>query len=146
MKCKGAFIMYGLTPFGRMNIFDAVNDFDKDFYDGSKKIAACRTDIIEDDDKFITESELPGFDKKDIAIDIDGQSLTIKAVHSEKKDEQQKSRYIHRERTFSSYQRSFDISGIDTENISAEYKDGILTVTLPKKKASTPPTRRLEIN
>ena len=138
--------MYGLTPFARMNIFDAVNDFDKEFYDGSKKVSACRTDIIEDDEKFITESELPGFKKSDITIDIDGQSLTIRAVHSEKKENEQNGRYIRRERTFGSYQRSFDISGIDTENITAEYKDGILKVTLPKKKASVPPTRRLEIN
>ena len=142
--------MYGLTPFSRMNIFDAINDFDKDFYERGTKVTACRTDIKEDEDKFVTESELPGFKKEDISIDIDGQSLTIRAVHSDKKEAESsdgtKSRYIRRERSYGSYQRSFDISGIDTENISAAYKDGILTLTLPKKKATVPPTRRLQID
>ena len=57
--------MYGLTPFER-NFFDSVNDFDKAF--AKSGVRACRTDIREDDDKFIMESELPGFEKEDITI------------------------------------------------------------------------------
>lgn len=140
--------MYGIAPFSRMNIFDALNDIDSERYDRSAKVAACRTDILEDEDKFTAECELPGFKKEEIAIDIDGQSLTLKAVHAKKTEEnaENKAKYIHRERSYISYQRSFDISGIDTEAISAEYKDGILILTLPKKKATVPPTRKVEIN
>ena len=137
--------MYGLTPFERtFGIFDPFADFDSGFVGDGKRFTACRTDIREDDDKFVMESELPGFDKKDISIDISGSSLTLKAEHSENMDEKN-GKYIRRERTYGSYQRSFDISGIDTEHISADYKNGILIMVLPKKKPDVPVSRRLEI-
>ncbi|MGN1107455.1 MAG: Hsp20/alpha crystallin family protein [Huintestinicola sp.] len=138
--------MYGLTPFEKAFGFDPFTDFDSGFVKNGKKFEPCRTDIFEDDDKFVMESELPGFDKKDIAIDISGSSLTLKAEHSENTEEKDKNgRYIRRERSFGSYQRSFDISGIDTEGISADYNNGILTMVLPKKKPDVPVSRRLEI-
>lgn len=139
--------MYGLTPFERtFGIFDPFADFDSGFVKEGQRFTACRTDIREDDDKFVMESELPGFDKKDISIDISGSSLTLKAEHSENTDEKSKNgKYIRRERTYGSYQRSFDISGIDADRISADYKNGILIMTLPKKKPDVPVTRRLEI-
>ncbi|MGN0639273.1 MAG: Hsp20/alpha crystallin family protein [Huintestinicola sp.] len=135
--------MYGLTPFEKaFGVFDPFADFEKD----GKRISACRTDIREEDDRYVMESELPGFDKQDISIDITGSSLTLKAEHSENNDEKDKNgRYIRRERTFGSYQRSFDISGIDADHISADYKNGILIMILPKKQPDVPVSRRLEI-
>lgn len=135
--------MYGLTPFER-NFFDSVNDFDKAF--AKSGVRACRTDIREDDDKFIMESELPGFDKEDITVDLNGNSLTLKAEHKAETEESKKGKYIRRERSYGSYERTFDIAGIDTENITADYKNGILTMVLPKKKPQAPATRKLTIN
>ena len=139
--------MYGLTPFERtFGVFDPFADFDNGFVKDGKLISSCRTDIREEDDRYIMESELPGFDKQDISIDISGSSLTLKAEHSENTDEKDKDgRYIRRERTYGSYQRSFDISGIDADHISADYKNGILIMVLPKKKPDVPVSRRLEI-
>ena len=129
--------MYTFRPFSAINsIFDTVND-----YDSEPRVRACRTDIIETEDGFIMEAELPGFEKDEISIDIDGTSLTIKAAHA-KNDERG---YIRRERFTNAYQRTFDISGIDTDSIGAEYKNGILVLTLPRKKVSVPPVRKLEI-
>ncbi|MBQ4487084.1 MAG: Hsp20/alpha crystallin family protein [Oscillospiraceae bacterium] len=137
--------MYRLTPFTR-NIFDAVNDLDRSYYDHDDKVFSCRTDILEDEDKFTMELEMPGFTKEDIKVDIDGSSLTVKAEHAQKKEEPKGARYIRRERIFGTYQRSFDISGIDTEAVSAAYKNGILILTLPKKKAVTPPVKTITIS
>ena len=141
-------MMYGLTPFGRtgFGLWDAFNDFDNNFFGDSMPINSCRTDIRDDGDKYVMEAELPGFEKEDIKLDINGTQLTIAAEHSTNSDEKdEKGNYIRRERTFGSYKRSFDVSDVDTEAISAEYKNGVLTLELPKKKPEEPVSKRLEI-
>ena len=140
--------MYGLTPFGNTGfvLWDAFNDFDKNFFGGSMSMSSCKTDIRDAGDKYVLESELPGFEKEDIKLDLSGTQLTIAAEHSTNSDEKDdKGNYIRRERTFGSYKRSFDIGDIDTEGISAEYKNGILTIELPKKAPEATVAKRLEI-
>ncbi len=140
--------MYGLTPFGDtgFGLWNAFNDFDKDFFGGSMPVNHCKTDIRDDGNKYVLESELPGFEKEDIQLDISGTQLTISAQHSTNNDEKdEKGNYIRRERSFGSYKRSFDIGDIDSDAISAEYKNGILTIELPKKAPEAPVARRLEI-
>jgi HSP20 family protein len=141
--------MYGLTPFGGtgFDLWNAFNDFDKSFFGSNMPMNNCRTDIRDDGDKYVMESELPGFEKEDIKLDINGSQLTIAAEHSTNNDEKdEKGNYIRRERTFGSYKRSFDIGDINTDAITAEYKNGILTIELPKKASEAPVARRLEIN
>lgn len=137
--------MYGLTPFER-NFFAPFSDFDKEFAKANAGITACRTDIREEKDKFVMESELPGFDKEDITIDINGKSLILKAEHKSESEDKKDGKYIRRERFYGSFERSFDISGIDTDKITADYKNGILVMVLPKKQPETPASRRLQIN
>ncbi|WP_294753312.1 Hsp20/alpha crystallin family protein [uncultured Ruminococcus sp.] len=141
--------MYGLTPFGGtgFDLWNAFSDFDKSFFGSNMPMNNCRTDIRDDGDKYVMESELPGFEKEDIKLDINGSQLTIAAEHSTNNDEKdEKGNYIRRERTFGSYKRSFDIGDINTDAITAEYKNGILTIELPKKASEAPVARRLEIN
>ncbi len=140
-------MMYGLTPFGRnYDLFNIFNDMDKDFFGGSMPMNSCRTDIRDEGEKYVMESELPGFEKEDIKLDINGSYLVISAEHNASNDEKDnKGNYIRRERSYGSYKRSFDISDVDADQISAEYKNGILTLDLPKKKPETPASRRLEI-
>ena len=140
--------MYGLTPFGtnRYDLFNVFNDFDKDFFGKNMPVSSCRTDIRDAGDKYVMESELPGFEKEDIKLDISGSYLVISAEHSSDDGKQDDNgNYIRRERTYGSYQRSFDISDVDAEAISAEYKNGILVIDLPKKKHEEPVSKRLEI-
>ena len=140
--------MYGLTPFGGtgFGLWDAFNDFDKDFFGSKMPLNNCRTDIRDDGDKYVMESELPGFDKEDIKLDINGSQLTIAAEHTSKNDEKDdKGNYIRRERIFGSYKRSFNIGDVNTDAVSAEYKNGILTIELPKKAPEAPVAKRLEI-
>lgn len=140
--------MYGLTPFEKsgFDIFNAFNDFEKNFFGGSMPVNTCKTDIRDEGEKYVMEAELPGFTKEDIKLDINGSYLVLTAEHkNEKNEKDDKGKYIRRERSYGSYTRSFDISGVDTENISAEYKDGILKIDLPKKASEEPPVKRLEI-
>ncbi len=137
--------MFGITPFERRSydLFDAFRDMEKDFFAPDM---SCRTDIRDEDEKYVMEAELPGFDKEDIKLDIDGSRLTLTAEHNTDNEEKDKDgKYIRRERRYGAYKRSFDISGIECDKISAEYKNGILTVDLPKKAAEIPESRRLEI-
>ena len=107
---------------------------------------SCRTDIRDEGEKYVMEAELPGFDKDDISLDINGNCLSIKAEHKTENEEKDNAgNYIRKERSYGSYQRSFDISNVNQEGINAEYKNGILVIDLPKKQAETPSCKRLEI-
>ncbi len=139
--------MYGLTPFEKKSydLFNAFHDFEDDFFKSSA-ISGCKTDIKDEGSKYVLEAELPGFEKQDIKLDLDGDRLTITAEHSDSKDEKDDNgKYIRRERTYGSYTRSFDVSAVDTEKIEAEYKNGILILDLPKKQPAAPAQKRLEI-
>ncbi len=141
-------MMYGMTPFTRnpFSLFNALDDFDKDFFNGSLTINSYRTDIRDAGDKYIMESELPGFEKDDIRLDINGDYLVISAEKkNEQEDKAEDGRYIRRERTIGSYKRSFGICDVNSEEISAEYKNGILKIELPKKKEREAISKRLEI-
>ncbi len=142
--------MFELIPFGRnahtvsaYDPFRAFEDLERSFFSGAQ-VSAFRTDVIDTGDAFRLQSELPGFRKEDINIDIDNDILTITA---ERKAETEDTNinYVKRERSYGSYSRSFDVSAINVDGIEAEYTDGILTLTMPKKAAEIPSSRRLEI-
>lgn len=141
--------MFELTPFvRRQNVatYDPFREFEKAFFGGEDDMMRFRTDIKDSGKAYELEAELPGFDKDDIKLDVDGDYLTITAEHKDENDEKdKKGNYIRRERYYGSYTRSFDVSNIDVDNIDAGYKDGVLKLTLPKKEAKAPETKRLEI-
>lgn len=138
--------MYSLTAFERdpFSLLDPFSDFDDRFV-SKETIRSFKTDIREENDKFIMEAELPGFEKGEIQLDVNGDTLTLSAVHQQEQVDKSKEHYICRERSYGSYQRRFDISGIDADQIEAEYKNGILYMILPKKQPKVPANRRLEI-
>ena len=109
-------------------------------------LAMFKTDISDRGDAYLLETDLPGFDKKDIRLDLNGDTLTIRAErHSESEQKEHKDKYLRVERSYGSYSRAFDVSLIDTENIKAKYEDGVLKLTLPKKQKVEPAKRTLEI-
>lgn len=128
------------------DIFDEMDNFFNDGFFGTCRTPRAaqqfestsglmRTDVIEKDHEYQLEAELPGFNKEDIKIDLKDDTLTISASHSENKDEKDSSgKYIRRERRSSSYQRSFHVEGLKPEDIIAQYRNGVLTVSLPKKE------------
>ncbi|MCM1333890.1 MAG: Hsp20/alpha crystallin family protein [Eubacterium sp.] len=136
--------MFGLTPYERnAGFFDAFGSFANDFFAESR---ACKTDVRDEGERYVLEAELPGFKKDDIRLDIRGDRLTLSAERSEEDERKDREgRYIRRERSFGSYTRSFDLSGIAADRITAEYKSGVLTLTLPKTEEQPVRSRRLEI-
>lgn len=94
---------------------------------------AFKTDVIDQGDKYLLQAELPGFDKSDIQIDLKDDLLTISASHKEEKNEEDKNKYIRRERYYSSYSRSFRVNDVQAGDIDASYNNGILEVSFPKK-------------
>lgn len=103
------------------------------------------TDVIDKGDSYLLQAELPGFQKEDIAINLDGDTLTISANHKEIKKEK-KHNYIRQERSYNSYCRSFNIPGILKDKISASYNNGVLEITLPKDNVMIEDgSRRIEI-
>ncbi|MDI9475321.1 MAG: Hsp20/alpha crystallin family protein [Candidatus Alkaliphilus sp. MAG34] len=138
--------MFDLIPFrrGRDNMLSLFDRMEKNFMqDLGFGLPDFRTDIVDKGDKFVLEAELPGFDKKDINISVDDNRLTITAEHSESKEES-KDNYIRKERRYGSFARSFDVSNIKTEDIKADYENGVLTLNLPKKDSS-PDSRKIDI-
>ena len=97
-------------------------------------------------DSFLLEADLPGFRKEEINLSLNGDTLTIKAVrHSGYEEEAKRKGYLRCERSYGTYARSFDVSGVDTNGIRAAYQDGVLTVTLPKRSAHRPEGQTITI-
>ena len=109
-------------------------------------MAEFKTDIKDTGKEYELEADLPGFKKEDINIELDDNYLTIQAERKYENDEKdKKGNYVRRERSYGSFSRSFDVSGIDVSAIKASYQDGVLKLILPKKEEAVPATRRLEI-
>lgn len=109
-------------------------------------VMALRTDITDEGDRYVLEADLPGFAKESIALDLNGDILTIRAERSSKNESKDdENRVIRCERSYGSYERQFDVSGIDLDGIKSRYENGVLTLTLPKKEQAAPETRHLEI-
>lgn len=136
--------MFELTPYStRRSMMDPFNFF-SDFFGTNNAPMELSTDITDKGDSFVLEADLPGFKKDDIKIDLENDRLTIKAErHSN--TETTKNGYVRRERSFGSFERSFDVSGIDTAGIKANYTDGVLTLTLPKRPELVPDNRSIVI-
>ena len=90
--------------------------------------------------------ELPGVSLEDINIDVRDNTLT---VHGEKKTEREEKgkTYFFSERTYGSFQRSFRLpANVDADKVSASFKDGVLSISIPKAGPPPEKTRRIEIN
>ena len=127
------------------NPFREMEEFEKRFF-GRNNLSSFSTDIKDEGSAYVLEAELPGFKKEDIEISIDNDYLTIKAERKfEDGEKNEKGQYIRCERAYGSFSRSFDISDVNSGKIDAEYTDGILKLTMPKKEKTVPETRKLQI-
>ncbi len=101
-------------------------------------------DIVDNNESIIIKADLPGVDKKNISIDYKDRVLTIKGERvdeNEAKDEH----YYKRERVSGSFMRSFTLpASVDADKISADYKDGVLKIEIPKPEEQKP--NRITIN
>lgn len=122
-------------PFDPFTKLDKVFFGDPFFSNATTAVAAFGTDVTDEGDHYQLTADLPGFKKDDIEISVEDGVLTISAERNEEtEDTDKKGRYIRRERTYGSYKRSFDLTEVDDDNITAKYEDGVLTLVLPKKQ------------
>ena len=85
--------MFDLIPFGRneRNLFNYLDNVERSFWDGSiSNMAQFRCDVQDKGDSYLLEAELPGFEREDIGIDLDGTTLVITARHSSESGEKDK--------------------------------------------------------
>jgi HSP20 family protein len=97
-----------------------------------------KVDLAQRDDNYVISAELPGVQAEDLNVSVENDTLTISA---EKRDEYEgkESGVYSRERSFGRVSRSFQLGNqVDAEKIDAEYKNGVLTLTLPKAEQAKP--------
>ncbi|MCI8568212.1 MAG: Hsp20/alpha crystallin family protein [Bacilli bacterium] len=91
-----------------------------------------KCDIYEKDNIYYIEAEIPGYQKPEIKIECDNGYLTIKAEKSEETTNEEIN-YIKRERFYGSVQREFYVGKVDSDNIKAEFANGMLKIIVPKE-------------
>ncbi|MDQ7785845.1 MAG: Hsp20/alpha crystallin family protein [Desulfomonilaceae bacterium] len=94
--------------------------------------------LVRDGDSFVVTAEIPGMNVEDLNVHVEGDTLTLKGARKAL-DLGQDVSYHRRERSAGTFQRSLVLpNAIDAQNVKANYKDGVLTVTLPIEKAALP--------
>lgn len=118
------------------------------FHDIGHRIAdffAPDADAAATDEQYEIDMELPGVTLDDIHIDIQEDTMTVRGEKKTEREEEGKT-YFFSERTFGSFQRSFRLpANADADKIAANFKDGVLSIQIPKAGPPPEQTRRIEI-
>lgn len=145
--------MAGLIPFNRNSsrlpmagdFYNMLDDFFNDTWMPRRSLMSdtFKVDVKEDDKEFVIEAELPGAKKEDVNLSFEDGRLNLGINHQEETNNDGKN-YIHRERRFTSMQRSIYLAEADESNVSAKLENGVLIVTVPKKVKESS-SRQIEI-
>ena len=142
--------MFELTPYFRSNrkaaqVYDPfreMEDMERRFFGNS--VQSFRSDIKDEGNAYLIETDMPGFRKEDIDLDVKDGVLTISAKH-QADDRTAADNYICRERRTGSFSRSFTLDGIQEDAIRASYQDGVLELILPKRQEVLPQCHKIQI-
>jgi HSP20 family protein len=114
------------------------DDFSRDFdlapfrTVGERRLFSPSIDVKEDNKEIIVKAELPGMEEKDVEVLLTENALTLQGEKKEEKEDKGEG-YYHMERKYGSFHRVIPVSaGIDTNKVKATFKNGVLTVTIPK--------------
>lgn len=120
--------------FDRLNRqFEGQGGFDQDVFgmDGSNRMSV---DLVDRDGELVVTADAPGFEKDEIDVRVSGRTLTIEAER-ERSTEEEDETYLRSERRSESLRRTVQLpERVDEEAVSATYKNGVLTITLPKRE------------
>lgn len=137
-------------PFrGMSTLQQEVNRLIENTVGGSKSGASLTTwapavDIHEAEDALVVTADLPGMKESDLDVRVENNTLTIRGERKFESEVKEES-YLRVERTYGSFTRSFTLPNtVKTEGIEASYKDGVLTVKLPKREETKP--RQVKVN
>ena len=111
-----------LSPF-----FD---DFFRPFF-GQSAMGGMKVDVEDKDDHYELTADLPGVSKENLKVDVEDGVMTISAAMNQETEDKE-SHYVYRERRTGSVSRSFRLDGVREDGITAEFKDGVLKMILPK--------------
>lgn len=126
-----------------VNLFDEMSGLFDEFI--RPRSGFMKTDIQETENEYTIEMDIPGYNKEDIKISVDDQYLTISVNRETKIEEQEKDKYIRRERTVQSGNRSFYVGEVEESDIKAKFNNGVLTVNIPKKDVKQETKKIIEI-
>ena len=102
-------------------------------------------DIYETEDAIVLKAELPGIDPKDVEVRVEDNTLYLKGERNYEKEVKEQN-YHRIERSYGSFARSFTLpNSISAEKVKAEYKDGLLTLTMPKREEAKPKTIKIDV-
>ena len=119
----------------RKNDFDIFDNFFDDDFFPRKEHNLMKTDIREKKDKYLVDIDLPGFEKENIDLSLKNGYLNIHAKVNKEEHNKEEEKFVRRERFFGECSRSFYVGDdIKEEDIHAEFKNGILKITVPKKE------------
>lgn len=132
------------------SLHQSIDDILEDFFGGVGTLAPTagltpRFEVSEVDGAIVVDAELPGMDEKDVQVSLQDNILTIKGEKKQEQETKKKNRYIA-ERSYGSFQRSLQLGpDIDESKISAAFKKGVLTVTIPKTEPEKSKARTIDI-
>ena len=129
---------------------EQVNRMFESAFSGRREASALTTwapavDIYETENELVLKADLPDMNEKDLDVQVENNMLTIRG---ERKFEQKvkEDNYLRIERTYGSFSRSFSLPNtISSENIKAEYKNGVLTIEIPKRSGSKPKQVKISV-
>jgi HSP20 family protein len=102
-------------------------------------------DIYETENDIVLKAELPGIDPKDVEVRVEDNTLYLKGERNYEKEVKEQN-YHRVERSYGSFARSFSLpNSIDADQVKAEYKDGMLTLTMPKREEAKPKTIKIDV-
>jgi HSP20 family protein len=102
-------------------------------------------DVYEDAERFVVRAELPGLKAQDVNVSVENNLLTLSGARK-LEHEEKKNNYLRIERFYGTFRRSFQLpTTIDASKIGAEMKDGLLTVSLPKRVEVQPKQIKVEV-
>jgi len=104
-----------------------------------------RVDVKEQDNEVIVSAELPGMDQKDVDVEVTSDSVRISGEKKQEEEKEEKG-YYRREMTYGSFERMIDLpTEVDENKAEAEFKNGVLTIKLPKSKEAQAKHKKIKI-
>ena len=136
-----------------MNVFDDMDSMIHSLFNTDWNFPARNTqnwspavDVKETDNSLVLTADIPGLTKKDIKVNVANGKLSISGERTYETD-QENDNYHYRERRFGTFDRSFKLPDtVDEDNISASFKNGILSIQLPKHEVEMPKDRLIKIS
>ena len=119
-----------------------------DLWRGPQGLTAVspRFDVSETDEAVSVSAELPGMEEKDVEVTLDDRALTVKGEKKQEREENKRNYYLS-ERSYGQFQRTIPLpEGIDKDKAKAQFKKGVLTVTLPKTAMAKKDRKRIAVS